>query len=92
MSFFFVYLLVGRLKVMTEIKDWTELEDELPNIEPGGCFHVKNCTARQKVAIIVPYRDRELHLRILIHNLHPMLQRQQIDYCIFIIEQVKYIH
>ncbi|XP_025016574.1 beta-1,4-N-acetylgalactosaminyltransferase bre-4 isoform X2 [Tetranychus urticae] len=81
--------LVGRLKVMTEILDWAHLEEQFPDIETGGCFRPKNCIARQKVAIIVPYRDRELHLRILIHNLHPMLQRQQIDYCIYIIEQMK---
>ncbi len=33
-------------------------------------------------------RDRESHLRILLSFLHPILQRQQIKYKIFVIEQV----
>jgi N-terminal region of glycosyl transferase group 7 len=46
------------------------------------------CVARQRLAIIVPFRNRETHLRILLRVLHPMLQRQLIDYTIFVIEQV----
>lgn len=29
-----------------------------------------------------------MHLRILLHNLHSVLQKQQLDYAIFIVEQV----
>ena len=55
---------------------------------PGGHFRPQNCTARQRVAIIIPYRQRENHLKVFLHNMHPMLQRQQADYTIFVIEQV----
>lgn len=34
------------------------------------------------------FRDRETQLRILLHNLHSFLKKQQIDYSIFIIEQI----
>ena len=33
------------------------------------------------------YRDREDHLQVFLHHLHPILQRQQLDYRIFIVEQ-----
>ncbi|KAH8020744.1 hypothetical protein HPB51_003316 [Rhipicephalus microplus] len=46
-----------------------------------------DCTARHRVAILVPYRDREDHLRVFLYNMHQMLPRQQIDYTIFVIEQ-----
>ena len=32
------------------------------------------------VAILVPFRDRESHLRIFLLNLHPFLIRQNLDY------------
>jgi beta-1,4-galactosyltransferase 1 len=32
-------------------------------------------------------RDREDHLTIFLHHLHPILQRQQLNYQIFVIEQ-----
>ena len=54
----------------------------------GGCYTPPNCVPRQRVAILIPYKDREAHLYSLLNYLHPMLQRQQIQYCVFIIEQV----
>lgn len=53
----------------------------------GGVHTEKDCIARQKVALIVPYRDREQHLRILLRNLHPFLQVQHLEYGVFVIEQ-----
>ena len=41
-----------------------------------------------ELAIIVPYRGREEHLQLFIHYIHPFLQKQQVDYRIFIVEQV----
>ena len=39
------------------------------------------------MAIIVPYRDRELHLRTFLLNIHSFLSRQMLDYGVFIVEQ-----
>lgn len=64
------------------------MERELSNIEVGGNFKPKECVARHRVAIIIPYRNRTEHLSILLYNLHQLLPRQQIDYSIFVIEQV----
>lgn len=52
-----------------------------------GQWHPLNCRARDRVAIIIPYRDRAHHLNIFLKNIHPFLQRQQLDYGIFVIEQ-----
>ncbi|KAF7667205.1 hypothetical protein LDENG_00073140, partial [Lucifuga dentata] len=40
------------------------------------------------VAIIIPFRHRENHLKYWLHYLHPILRRQKIDYGIYIINQV----
>lgn len=79
--------LVGRLKVLKGAPSFETMEKEFPHILPGGRYKPKDCTARHRVAILVPYRDREEHLRVFLYNMHQMLPRQQIDYTIFVIEQ-----
>lgn len=79
--------LVGRLKVLKEAPSFETMEKEFPLIMPGGRFKPKDCTARHRVAILIPYRDREEHLRVFLYNMHQMLPRQQVDYTIFVIEQ-----
>lgn len=41
-----------------------------------------------KVAIIVPFRDRHIHLKIFLRHMHSFLQRQNIEYGIIVVEQV----
>lgn len=53
----------------------------------GGFYVPPNCKARQRVAIIVPYRNREIELAIFLKNIHPFLMKQQIEYGIFVVEQ-----
>ena len=36
----------------------------------------------------MPYRMRERHLRIFLQNIHPILQRQRLEYRIYVIKQV----
>ncbi|XP_053398332.1 beta-1,4-N-acetylgalactosaminyltransferase bre-4-like [Mercenaria mercenaria] len=43
-----------------------------------------------KIAIIIPYRDRENHLKVFLRNIHPFLQQQQLEYGIFVIEMPPY--
>ncbi|RWS04087.1 beta-1:4-N-acetylgalactosaminyltransferase bre-4-like isoform X1 [Dinothrombium tinctorium] len=80
--------LVGRLRVMDECPTFEELEAMNPQLLPGGRYFPTDCTARQKVAVIIPYRNRERHLRIFLHNIHPFLMRQQLDYGIYVVEQI----
>lgn len=65
----------------------TDVEAAFPQLEPGGAYHPSECRARDRVAIIVPYRDREEHLAIFLYNIHRLLMRQQIDYAVFVVEQ-----
>ncbi|MCP9260480.1 Beta-1,4-N-acetylgalactosaminyltransferase bre-4 [Dirofilaria immitis] len=79
--------LVGPIKVWYDEPTFEEIEQLNPHLELGGHGKPKNCLSRHRVAIIVPYRDRAAHLCILLHNLHSLLTKQQLDYAIFIIEQ-----
>ena len=56
-------------------------------MKKGGEFFPAKCKPTDSVAIIIPYRNREPHLRIFINNIHPFLMRQNIHYRIFIINQ-----
>ncbi|QQP40356.1 Putative glucosylceramide beta-14-galactosyltransferase [Caligus rogercresseyi] len=65
-----------------------ELDNRLyPQVLPGGTYRPLNCSSRHRVALIVPYRDRETHLSIFLYNIHHLLLKQQLDYAIFIVEQ-----
>ncbi|XP_003486181.1 beta-1,4-N-acetylgalactosaminyltransferase bre-4 [Bombus impatiens] len=79
--------LVGPLTVIKSPPELAEMEKTFTEVKPGGKGCPANCTARHRVAIIIPFRDRLIHLQALLYNLHPMLLRQQIDYQIFVIEQ-----
>jgi len=54
----------------------------------GGSWRPSNCTPRHRIALIVPYRNREPHLTIFLSYMHPFLQRQMLDYTIYVVEQV----
>lgn len=56
-------------------------------LTPGGASKPDECLARTKLAVIVAFRDRAEHLKIFLHHMHPILQRQLLDYRIFVIEQ-----
>ncbi len=60
-----------------------------PELSAGGMWRPKHCMARHKVAVIIPYRDREEHLSLLLYHLHPMLRKQQLDYTVIVVEQVR---
>ena len=69
--------------------NWPDLEAKYKNLnEYGGSFSNPDCKARHRVAIIIPFANRDVHLRKLLDILHPMLQRQQLNYGIFVIEQL----
>ncbi|KAF5399781.1 N-acetyllactosaminide 3-alpha-galactosyltransferase [Paragonimus heterotremus] len=53
----------------------------------NGSWAPRECLTRQKIAVLIPFRDRELHLRLLLHRLHSVLQHQLIAYKIYVVEQ-----
>jgi len=78
----------GRFPVtVTDIPSFDDMGKEFPRLDLGGVFKPEGCEARHRVAIIVPYRDREPHLRAFLLNIHRFLQRQQIMYGVYIVEQ-----
>ncbi len=85
---FFSHVQVGRREVDVSDVSWNKILAQNPELEPGGRYRPRECVARNKVAVIVPYRDRERHLRSFLYNLHPMLKRQQLDYGIYVIDQI----
>ncbi|XP_051464460.1 beta-1,4-galactosyltransferase 4 isoform X1 [Apus apus] len=63
-----------------------EVQKENPQVTKGR-YHPTECSALQRVAILIPHRNREKHLLYLLEHLHPFLQRQQLDYGIYVIHQ-----
>ncbi|KAH9514652.1 hypothetical protein Btru_023201 [Bulinus truncatus] len=61
-------------------------------MEKGGRLRPSECVPRQRLAIIIPYRNRYPHLHIALHNLIPLLKRQQADVTFFVIEQIILSH
>ena len=57
-------------------------------VERGGIWRPKNCKARKKVAFMIPFRNRWEQLNTFLNHMHPVFQRQQLDYRIFVVEQV----
>ncbi|TKR64209.1 hypothetical protein L596_024782 [Steinernema carpocapsae] len=79
--------LVGPIKPDLSLYKFEETANMFPSLENGGHGYPESCQARHRVAIIVPCRDRESHLRIFLKNLHALLQKQQLDYGIFVLDQ-----
>lgn len=78
----------GPYEVDSTYESLTSVEQKLaPKLQPGGQYSPRECRARDQVAIIVPYRDREQHLPVFLKNLHPFLMKQQIEYGVYIVEQ-----
>lgn len=78
----------GPYEVDSAYESLTSVEQKLaPKLQPGGQYNPRECRARDHVAIIVPYRDREQHLPVFLKNLHPFLMKQQIEYGVYIVEQ-----
>lgn len=80
----------GKVRLIKEAApSFTALQNEFENssLQADGRYIPPNCIPQHHVAIIVPYRNRFEHLNIFLRNIHPFLQKQQLDYTIFIIEQ-----
>lgn len=57
------------------------------HIQLGGKFKPVGCHSRQKVALVIPYRDREEHLETFALYIHQFLPDQLIEYTVYVIEQ-----
>ncbi|KAM6391344.1 beta-1,4-galactosyltransferase 1 [Rhynochetos jubatus] len=81
-------LLVGALRVdfsrPIDLAEVTRLNGE---VRAGGRYAPPDCIARQKVALVIPFRNREEHLKYWLYYLHPLLRRQQLDYGVYVVAQ-----
>jgi hypothetical protein len=57
------------------------------NLQEDGRYQPPDCISQRQIAIVIPYRDRFEHLNIFLRNIHPFLQKQKLDYTIFVVEQ-----
>ncbi|XP_062895215.1 beta-1,4-galactosyltransferase 3-like isoform X2 [Mobula hypostoma] len=80
--------LVGPLAIsFNRTPSLDEIQVRNPLVRPGGFYAPPNCQARHRTAVIVPHRHREPHLRHFLYYLHPFLQRQQLQYGLYVIHQ-----
>ncbi|MEE6481951.1 hypothetical protein FKM82_013078 [Ascaphus truei] len=64
-----------------------EIVSKNPYVTKGGRYKPPDCDSSHKTAVIIPHRNREQHLKYLLYYLHPFLQRQQLNYGIYILHQ-----
>ena len=84
-----MFLCPGVVKVdIVNVPAIDEIEQLNSVVIQGGRWHPPDCIAWQKVALIIPYRQRFDHLLQMIHRLHPLLRKQKVSYQIFVVEQV----
>ncbi|KAM4690229.1 beta-1,4-galactosyltransferase 3 isoform 2-T2 [Rhinophrynus dorsalis] len=80
--------LVGPITVtFSRVPSLQRIQMKNPLVTKGGRYKPPNCEARHRTAVIIPHRNREIHLRHFLYYLHPFLQRQQIQYGIYVIHQ-----
>ena len=60
----------------------------LSRVRYGGLYKPDDCKTKQKIAIIVSYRDREEHLETFLYYMHAFLQQQKLQYGIYVVELV----
>jgi hypothetical protein len=76
---------LDRLKYIdhAELDTWLSYH----HVKYGGHFEPVGCVPKQKVGIIIPYRDKQEHLERFILFIHQFLPDQLIDYTVFVVEQ-----
>ncbi|CAF1264352.1 unnamed protein product [Adineta ricciae] len=65
----------------------TMIQLPIEYLYPGGHFFPKTCRSKQRLAVIICYRNREAHLKLFLNHIHAFLQQQQLDYTIFVVNQ-----
>jgi hypothetical protein len=73
-----------------QFKSFSKIEQDLEELplQIGGRFS-SNQKNSPKIAIIIPYRNRERNLKMFIYYMHHFLSSQTIDYTIYVIEPIE---
>jgi len=80
--------LAGQRKPLTGyLPKESELEEMMEKLGVvDGCYQPKDCKSMEKVAIIIPFKDREDHLAKWLFHMHQLLVRQRRHYCVIVAE------
>ncbi|CAG9529615.1 unnamed protein product, partial [Cercopithifilaria johnstoni] len=82
--------LIGQLPqavlLITNLKE-VEVLKHYPHLGPGGHWKPEDCITEHKIAVIIPFRDRQTHLTRLIDFLIPVFRRQRLDFRFIVTEQ-----
>ncbi|XP_052777499.1 beta-1,4-galactosyltransferase 4-like [Mya arenaria] len=78
--------LIGQMPPDTFIRETELPEAYRKQVQHGGRFRPSECEPRERTAIIIPYRDREQNLKVQLRHLHMVLQRQNLEYGIYVVE------
>ncbi|XP_069976734.1 beta-1,4-galactosyltransferase 2-like isoform X2 [Penaeus vannamei] len=79
--------LQGKLEVREDISLEETVKELADGVRVGGSWSPPQCLPRWKIAIIVPFRDRQSQVGPFLYHMHKFLQRQQLNYTIYIVEQ-----
>ncbi|EPY82460.1 beta-1,4-galactosyltransferase 3-like protein [Camelus ferus] len=79
----------GPLKVLIpENLTMEQVVEKNPLVELGGQYRPPDCWTEQHTAVVVPYCGQGWQLQQLLFHLHPFLQRQQLHYAVYMVNQV----
>ena len=86
----FLRIVDGRLRVSNSKHwNWSDIFSVTGDgWKTGGEWQPADCVARYHMAVIIPCRDRDYHLKALLRHLIPILRRQFLHFRIFVVEQV----
>ena len=74
--------------IIKEALSWSDLNKQVKNVKTGGYFIPGNgIEPVQKVALVIPVRNRDEHLRIFLSHIHPFLQNQNLEYKVYVVNQ-----
>lgn len=66
---------------------WREIDALMTKLNiKDGCSQPTDCISVERVAVIIPYKDREDHLVKWLWHMHKLLVRQRRNYCVFVSE------
>lgn len=78
--------LLGNISVNLTVPDFSELLQQYCSAMSGGYWKPKACAPRYRIAFIIPFHNREAHLRILISNMYRIWQRQELEFGVYVVE------
>ena len=78
----------GNIEVYKSVdRSWEDVNNAMKDNVINGCYVPDDCVPEEYLYIVIPFRNRDSHLKKLLYVLHPMLQRQRRAYCVIVSEQ-----